>query len=166
MRQRLSAVPRFHIDRATSVAGQLALFTRLQWVVAAVAAAAAALLTGLPTDVVPNSLFRRMTPIPWWTYPVWVVTAVLAGLVAATYVRRRPPGASMGSGAFAGSLLSFLAVGCPVCNKLVVALLGVSGALTFFAPLQPILAGAGISLLAATLVLRLRMLVDCRSEPS
>ena len=163
MRPRLSAAPRLHIARATSVevAAQLALFTRLQWVVAALAASATALLTGIPTDVVPNSLFRRMTPIPWWTYPVWAATAVLAGLVAASYVQRRPPGAPTSGRAFAGGLLSFLAVGCPICNKLVVALLGVSGALTFFAPLQPVLAVVGLALLALTVTLRLRAVARC-----
>jgi hypothetical protein len=39
-----------------------------------------------------------------------------------------------------GGLLTAFAVGCPVCNKLVVATLGVSGAMTLWAPLQPVLA--------------------------
>ena len=36
-------------------------------------------------------------------------------------------------------MLSVFAVGCPACNKLVVFALGASGALTYFAPLQPVL---------------------------
>ena len=35
-------------------------------------------------------------------------------------------------------LLAFLAVGCPLCNKVVVLLLGASGALTYFEPIQPL----------------------------
>ena len=115
---------------------QLRGFTRRQWLVAAAVAAGTALLTGLPTDIVPNSFYVRMTPILWWNYPVWAATAVLAGLVVATYVRVRPVGSSVGATA-GGGLLSFFAVGCPICNKLVVALIGVSGALSFIAPIQP-----------------------------
>jgi hypothetical protein len=39
-------------------------------------------------------------------------------------------------------------VGCPICNKIVVALLGVSGALGVWAPVQPILAVLSLALLA------------------
>jgi hypothetical protein len=47
------------------------------------------------------------------------------------------------------------AVGCPVCNKLVVLALGFSGAMTYFTPLQPIL---GVGALVLTLaVLRRRI---------
>ena len=55
----------------------------------------------------------------------------------------------------AGALFSFLAVGCPVCNKLVLVALGYSGAIQYFAPVQPYLAGAGILLLAYALQRRL-----------
>ena len=43
--------------------------------------------------------------------------------------------------AFAASsfFLSFFSVGCPICNKLVVFLLGIGGAMTFFNPLRPFL---------------------------
>lgn len=64
-------------------------------------------------------------------------------------------------GAFSGGLLSFLAVGCPVCNKLVVLLLGLGGALQYFRPIQPVLAAAGLGLLVATLALRLRASASC-----
>lgn len=47
-----------------------------------------------------------------------------------------------------GGLLSYFAIGCPVCNKLVVLALGSSGAISWFAPLQPLLAVASVGLLA------------------
>ncbi|RDI76245.1 hypothetical protein Gocc_0664 [Gaiella occulta] len=154
------AVPRLALETSK----QLRLFTRRQWLVAACVAAATALLTGLPTDIVPNPFYRRMTPILWWDYPVWAATAVLAGLVFATYVRSRPAGSSVGATA-GGGLMSFFAVGCPICNKLVVGLIGVGGALSFFAPLQPYLALGGLALLVLSLVLRLRALASCELEP-
>ncbi len=54
-----------------------------------------------------------------------------------------------------GGLLGFLAVGCPVCNKIALLALGYTGALQWFAPLQPWLAVAGIALLAYALSRRL-----------
>lgn len=54
-----------------------------------------------------------------------------------------------------GGLLGFLAVGCPVCNKVALLALGYTGALQWFAPLQPWLAVAGIALLAYALSRRL-----------
>jgi hypothetical protein len=60
-----------------------------------------------------------------------------------------------------GGLLSFFAIGCPVCNKLVLLAVGTSGAMNYFAPVQPFLAGAGVLLLACALVVRLRNAVTC-----
>lgn len=122
-----------------------------------------ALAVGVPTGVVPTPLFTRMTPVLWWNYGVWAATAVLGGLVVATYIRRpgdRTPrnGVTAASG---GGLLAAFAVGCPVCNKLVVAALGMSGALTIWAPLQPVIAVASIAALGWALRSRLRNEYAC-----
>jgi hypothetical protein len=47
---------------------------------------------------------------------------------------------------------------CPICNKLVVLALGVSGALSYFAPIQPVLGLASVALLIYALLLRFRAL--------
>jgi hypothetical protein len=140
---------------------QLRAFSVRQRLVAVGAAAVIAVATGLPTDIVPNPFYVRMTPVLWWNYPVWALTAVLAGLVVATYVNRSQVNSSART-TVGGGLLSFFAVGCPICNKLVVALIGVSGALSFFAPVQPYLAVAGLALLTISLIVRLRLLGRCR----
>ena len=126
--------------------------------VASLSAAVLALAVGVPTGVVPTPFYTRMTPVVWWNYPVWAATAVLGGLVVATYVRRpldRTPrsGTAAASG---GGVLAAFAVGCPICNKLVVSVLGVSGALTFWAPLQPALGVASVLGLGWVLRRRLR----------
>jgi hypothetical protein len=129
-------------------------------------AAAIALATGIPTDVFPNPLYRRMTPVVWWNYPIWAASALLVGLIAATYVRAAGGLTRRASGAtFGGGLLSFLAVGCPICNKLVVTALGVSGALAYFGPVQPVFGTAAVVLLAVTLAVRLRSAVVCSARP-
>ena len=115
-------------------------------------------LSGVPTDLIDTPLFMRMTPTEWWNYPLWVASAVLVGLLAATYVAgpaQGVVGASHGSKVFGGGLLSVFAVGCPVCNKLVVLALGAGGALTYFAPVQPILGLLSVGLLLYALRARL-----------
>jgi hypothetical protein len=128
------------------------------------ASTAAAIAMGIPTGVVPSSLYRRMTPVTWWDYPIWAGSALLIGLSVATYVRIAPRGQpAEGTGrTLGGGVLSAFAIGCPICNKIVVALVGVSGALSYWAPLQPFLGLASVGLLAATLALRLRGLAACR----
>jgi hypothetical protein len=109
-----------------------------------------------------------MTPVQWWNYPIWTATALLSGLIVATYVRQpvgdSPPDHARGTGV-AGGLLSFLAVGCPVCNKIVVAAIGVSGALDYWAPIQPVLGVASLGLLAWALYRRLDGERRCRLTP-
>jgi hypothetical protein len=137
-----------------------------QWAVAALGALATALVVGVPTDVVPTPLFSRAVPVQWWNYPALSVTAVLAGVTLSTYVRqpqRREPstagdGSRMGA---VGGLLTFFAVGCPVCNKLVLVLLGASGAMSYWAPLQPLLAVLSVGLLAEAALRRLSSRAEC-----
>ncbi|MGO0575565.1 hypothetical protein [Ornithinimicrobium panacihumi] len=61
----------------------------------------------------------------------------------------------------AGGLLTFFAVGCPVCNKLVLLLLGYAGAMQWFAPVQPVLAVAAVAALGWALHARLKGEREC-----
>ncbi len=121
---------------------------RLQWAVGVIAALGAAVMVGIPSAVIANPFFVRMTPVPWWSYGVWAVTAALTGLLGTSYAQRSTPDriSHARAGVF-GNVGSLLAVGCPVCNKLVVAALGVSGALSVWAPLQPLIAMASLGLM-------------------
>ena len=143
----------------------------------------AALIVGLPTAIVPSSVFVRMTPVRPLDWVLWLASAALAGALLATYVRGalpfggacspRPTGPSGANphpadppgedGALqtrlsVGVVLSALAVGCPTCNKLVVLALGAGGALTLFAPLQPVFGTVSLILLAHALGTRLAVL--------
>lgn len=129
--------------------------------VAVVGALVTALLIGIPTGIIVTSFYTRMTPVQWWNYPVWAVSSVLAGAVIATYVRADSATRPHGGKALGGSVLSLLAVGCPICNKLVVFALGASGTMTWFAPAQPLLAVASLALLAHAFRARLRAEREC-----
>ncbi|OGO54844.1 MAG: hypothetical protein A2V85_16735 [Chloroflexi bacterium RBG_16_72_14] len=135
---------------------------------------------GLVTAIIPNPVFGRQIPPEPFAYWVWLASAPLMGLVGATYSAplrdpAPPVAAPLGPAATAmampvaaaddrngstvgtiAGLGAFLAIGCPVCNKLALVLLGTSGALTIWAPLQPIIGLASLLLLAGTLAWRLR----------
>jgi hypothetical protein len=119
------------------------------------------LVIGLPTDVLENPVFGRPVEVTWWSYPVLVVAAVLGGLLAATYIRTGTPADQSATVGGVGGFLAYLAVGCPVCNKLVLLALGTTGAMQWFAPVQPILAVVGVGLLGWALLVRLRGEVSC-----
>lgn len=130
---------------------------RRRWLAATAGAVVVAVAVGLPTLMIPNPIFARMIPLEWWNRPVWLATSVLAGLLLATYVSQGPRREEAPSReGVAGGLLTFFAVGCPTCNKLVVLAIGASGATTWFAALQPVLAFGGLVLLAVALRSRLR----------
>jgi hypothetical protein len=135
-----------------------------RWAVAAGAAAATVVVIGVPTDLIDTPLFGRQVPPTWWSWPALIATAMLTGLVAATYIRsplapeKRDRAGRWGT---VGSVLGFFAVGCPVCNKLVLLALGTSGALQFFGPVQPVIALASVGLLGWAFVTRVRREKSC-----
>lgn len=149
--------------------------TALSWwtprhvMIALVAAVVVALLIGLPSVLIPNPWFGREIPTVWWNYTVWLVTSGLSGMLIATYVTTDESDAGEeGRSArrssrlgLAGGALAWFAVGCPVCNKIVLLAIGYSGALTWFAPAQPYLALIGLVLTAIALIWRLRGQVSC-----
>lgn len=146
-------------------------WSRRRWWTAAGSALVVAVLVSLPTAVIPNPVFDRAIAVTWWSYPVVVLTAVLGGILFATYVRE-PSADPVAAGGdevdrasrlgMAGAFVSFLAVGCPVCNKLVLLALGATGAVTWFAPVQPFLAVASVLAMAVALRIRLRNERSCR----
>ena len=150
-------------------------WNRQRWTVAVFAGVAAYFLMGLPTAVIDNPVFGRAVAVTPWSTPVLIVSSVLVGLIMATYVNplnavddHQMPIDRQAKISGVGGLLSFFAIGCPVCNKIVLLALGTSGALNFFAPLQPILAIAGVAVLVYALVQRLRNERSCalRTEVS
>ena len=141
----------------------LRLWSARRWLTALVAGLAVAALVALPTAVMPNPIFGRAIEVTWWSYPVVILSGILGGMLIATYVRE--PGqeeidraAKVGT---VGGFLAFFAVGCPVCNKLVLLALGASGAMSWFAPVQPFLAVASVIVMAWALHIRLKGMTSC-----
>ncbi len=97
-------------------------------------------------------------------YVIWIASAGLVGLIAGTYAAASYAGSR--GGVLSGGLLSYLAVGCPICNKFVVLALGTSGALTFFGPAQLYIGLASLGLLVWTLSMRAEAVTSgCELRP-
>ena len=131
------------------------------WLRALVYAVIASVVIAVPTDLIDTPVFGRPVESGWVDYAILAMTASLIGLIMAI----RPPKRDSAGLARArerddrrtlwGGFVSFLAVGCPMCNKLVVALVGVSGAMSWWAPIQPVVGLGAVALLLYTLRKRL-----------
>lgn len=136
-----------------------------QVIVAIVTAIIVGVLIGLATVLIPNPIFSRDIPPVWWNYPVWLLTSAISGMLAATYVRAKQPEPETkdrhGKVGMIGGFLAWFAVGCPVCNKIALLAFGYSGAITYFAPIQPIFGSAALLLTGAALIWRLKGQVMC-----
>ncbi|MGC0366514.1 hypothetical protein ABH922_004498 [Rhodococcus sp. 27YEA15] len=150
---------------------QMALFadglrswTSRRWSVTAAVAVIVYVVVAIPTDLIDTPYFTREVPPTWWSHPVLIVSAVLTGLLVATYVASPIPRDRERSGrGMAGTVLTFFAVGCPVCNKLVLLALGSAGAMQYFEPIQPLLAILSIGLLLWALTRRVLQENRCRA---
>ncbi len=146
------------------VLAQLIRLDRTTWWRLPVFAVIAAVLIGVPSDIIDTPIFGRPVPVRTLDVVIWIVTSTLIGLVFAI---RAPMSDREQTRTVWTGFVSFLAVGCPVCNQVVVAVVGVSGALSWWAPLQPVVGLLAIG--AALWALRRRLstfeLQACPVEP-
>jgi len=142
----------------------LVAFTPRRIGVATLAGLVTFLLLGLTTALIENPVFGRPIDAPAWGFAALTLTSVLSGIILATYVATPlPADTDTATRRFTvAGVLTFFAIGCPTCNKLVLIALGSSGAITWFAPIQPYLATAGIVLLIWVAITRLANDTSCR----
>lgn len=132
------------------------------WPRALIFSSIAAVIIAVPSDLIDTPIFGRPVETRWIDYVILVITAALIGLIFAIRPDSRVAEGSRkarerdDTRTIWGGFVSFLAVGCPVCNQAVVALLGTSGALAWWAPAQPVIGLLAVSLLVYTLRKRLR----------
>lgn len=113
------------------------------------------LFVGIPSGVIANPFFVRPLEARPTDYVFLGVITVLAIALGASYGVPAvcPP---QDTKAFGSGLLLFIGIGCPVCNKVVIAVAGAGGALAYFEPLQPLFSAAAIVLMGVALILRVR----------
>lgn len=139
-------------------------WSRQRWFIAILSSVITGLVIALPTAIIENPIFGRDIAVTLWSIPVLLITSILSGMLFATYIRNESSldeDKSLKLGT-AGALFSFLAVGCPVCNKIALIALGYSGAIKYFAPVQPYLAILGVVILSYALIKRLDGEITCK----
>ncbi len=103
---------------------------------------------GIITVLLPNDIFVRMTPVYNYDYVFLVLTSILSGTyVGLWYYTRKTQTICnyVATGGAVGGLFSF---GCAICNKVLILLLGVTGVVAYFMPLQPVLGVMSVILLS------------------
>lgn len=98
-----------------------------------------------------NPLFMRMTPVGGWEIGLLVALSALLGVYVAI---RRPACANRVAGT--GGVLGFLGIACPICNKVLVLLVGGELLLTYFEPVRIYVAAAGAAAVGAAVILEWR----------
>ena len=115
-------------------------------------AVAAAMFVGLGTVAAlwENPLFMRMTPTGGFEITLLLLLSVLAGIYVGlprTECGKRTAGT--------GSVIGFLGIACPVCNKILVLLVGSALLLEYYEPMRLYLALGGVVLMGAAIWLKL-----------
>jgi hypothetical protein len=115
-------------------------------------------IIGMTTDVISNPWFERKVPVQTFDWIVLIAISVLTGALVATYFLGQSSLVGTRTGVGSG-VLGWFAVSCPLCNKIVLVLLGTSGATSLFEPIQPVLGALAIVLAVGALAVRIRMLL-------
>ncbi len=98
-----------------------------------------------------NPLFIRMTPAGGVEIALLAAQCVLFGLF---FALRRPscPTGAVG----AGGVMNFIGIACPICNKVLVLIVGADLLLVYFEPVRLYVAAAGVLVTAVAVVGELR----------
>lgn len=114
------------------------------------------LIFGIPTDLVPNSYYTRMLPASPLDYVFLGATSVMLGGYIGLHFYRKSGGARGDFAAIGGGVTGLFAFGCPVCNALLVSLVGTGALLTYYEPVRPVVGVLAIGMLGAALYLKLK----------
>lgn len=122
------------------------------------------LVFGAVADLIRNPIWIRMVPRTPLDYTFLVATSLLAGVyIVQREQLQQVPGDAC---AYGGAIGGFLAFGCPVCNHILLALLGASATMTYFDPLRPILGAVSVAVFAGVIYYRHRQHASARNPPS
>lgn len=115
-------------------------------------------LFGIPTAVISNPWFTRMTPVTFVDYFFLVTTSGLLALYVAL------PTPTKHATATAGGISNAFAVSCPLCNKLFVALLGASAVIHYIEPLRVWFGAVGVMLAGVAAWTKVKRCKTCKGE--
>ncbi len=110
--------------------------------------ALAILVLGIPTAVIRNHFYFRMTPAFWFDYVFLVVNGALIGLYfAITYTSTQPEACKVEKKSIFASLLALFGIACPICNQILLLIFSTTFLLSFLEPIRPYISLASTMLL-------------------
>ncbi len=114
------------------------------------------LLFGIPTALIPNPWSVRMIEGTAYDYLFLTINSILMGAYIGVHYYKKNTNLRCNIASSSGGLGSFLAISCPICNKILVLLFGTTVLLTYFEPYRPLLGFASISLLVGAIYWRIK----------
>lgn len=122
------------------------------------------LLFGIPTALIPTPWFTRMIPARSLDYVFLLLNSGLIGAYIGVHAYEKHERSKRGDVlATTGSLTNILAVGCPICNKLLVALIGASAIMTYIEPARIWIGLLSTGLVGVALFLKIKNIKSCVS---
>lgn len=123
----------------------------------------ALVIMGIPTALVPTPFFTRMIPSNPLDYVFLIGTALLLGTYATLHLYGRQQARGEGVAAVGGTLGGVLSFGCPICNKFLVAAMGVSAVMTYVEPYRPFIGTLSVAAMGATVYLKAKAIRFCNA---
>lgn len=114
------------------------------------------LAMGIPTALVPNPFFHRMIDVTILDYVFLFGTSMLLGLFVSISLYKRSTKGKENYLAAGGGILGVFAFACPLCNVLLVSVLGASLVSSFFVPFGTWLGVLGIAILSFAVLQKFR----------
>ena len=117
---------------------------------------------GVVTVLIKNPFFIRMTPVYWYDYVFLVLTSILSGAYIGLWHYNKNNQKNINPkcdyAATGGAVGGFFSFGCAICNKLLIWILGLSGVIAYFMPIQPILGVISMILLGYAVYMQIKNL--------
>jgi len=125
--------------------------TSRRYLKAVIISSGAFVLFGIITGLIPNPLYIRQAPRTPLDYLFLTTTAAFLGIYT---LQRTNNQRNDEKTATAGTVVGFLAFGCPICNAFLLALFSSSALMTYFDPLRPLLGIVSVVFFAGLLYSR------------
>ncbi len=137
--------------------------------IGSVAAIIAFFLFGIPTAVIPNSYFFRMSPVTIFDYIFLPINSVLFGAFIAllfyqgNYKRLiKLKNTKTESAATGAAFVNVLALGCPICNVVLVSLFSTTALMTYLEPARPALSVLTAGILGTAIYFKAKSIKECK----
>lgn len=131
--------------------------TRIKyWIIGILSSIGIFIIFGVPTALIPNPWFIRMIGKNSFDYGFLILSSILLGAYIGVHYYKKNTAKKCAAVTYSGGIGSFLAFGCPICNKLLVLLFGATALMVYLEPYRPILGFVSIALLGGALYWRIK----------